>query len=363
MILGRFKCFNSIEFIYDLRWVLLLHSFLFLGFAESQRYLRLEGSFNARSESDFTSSSNVSFVLPRGTQGEILERQKFLSGNFGIKIRIHEGSRAGTETWVYYNSREPESTPMSFFSSKPSSVLREPSNLSRAHSLLTQSTTQALARAPRGAPRDPLSPEPLAEGGVSLFCSNCTTSSSLSAAGQLNQQIRPILGSLSPSGPNPSGFIHPLPGSRQTSGFGTRYATLGGVRVREHHAGVDFQSAFRSPVKAAKSGVILRAVNHCGPRSTGCGGGYGNHVILDHQDGTFSLYAHMDRECSALRGSGQSLSQGDVLGCVGNSGSVRGRTGVHLHFEIRKGRRPGREGVSSFFEATPMDPRRFIGLG
>jgi murein DD-endopeptidase MepM/ murein hydrolase activator NlpD len=216
----------------------------------------------------------------------------------------------------------------------------------------------------------------LTEGGAFGSCSGECKESIFARFSQLNKEMEPLIVSQASQGvvprrsPSPAsstlgGFIHPLPGSRQTSGFGLRRSNLGGVQVREFHTGVDYQLGFRAPVRAAKSGVVLRSVNHCGPRSTGCGGGYGNHVIIDHEDGTFSLYAHLDRECSPFRGSGQTLRQGQVLGCVGNSGSVRGRTGIHLHFEIRQ-TRPSTRGVggaAKFFGATPVDPRRFIGLG
>lgn len=64
----------------------------------------------------------------------------------------------------------------------------------------------------------------------------------------------------------------------------------------------------------------------------GWGGGYGNHVIVDHGDGVQTLYAHMS---SVYVKQGQILDQGQVLGRMGNSGRVYGPTGIHLHFEVR----------------------------
>lgn len=58
--------------------------------------------------------------------------------------------------------------------------------------------------------------------------------------------------------------------------------------------------------------------------------GYGNYVIIEHQNGWQTLYAH----CSeVLVYSGQSVSRGDVIAKSGATGEV---TGPHLHFEMRK---------------------------
>ena len=56
---------------------------------------------------------------------------------------------------------------------------------------------------------------------------------------------------------------------------------------------------------------------------------YGNYVVVSHSDGTSTLYAHMvRRNCSK----GDTVSQGQVIGYVGTTGSS---TGNHLHFEVR----------------------------
>jgi murein DD-endopeptidase MepM/ murein hydrolase activator NlpD len=62
--------------------------------------------------------------------------------------------------------------------------------------------------------------------------------------------------------------------------------------------------------------------------------GYGNYVIVQHADGSETLYAHMSAIYVAQ---GQYVNQGDVLGAVGCTGWC---TGDHLHFEIHIGGSP-----------------------
>ena len=85
---------------------------------------------------------------------------------------------------------------------------------------------------------------------------------------------------------------------------------------------------------AAKSGTVIAVNNSCSHNyaknsSCGCGGGYGNYVIISH-DGTYStLYGHLS---SAAVSVGQYVEQGQVIGYIGSTGWS---TGAHLHFEVR----------------------------
>jgi murein DD-endopeptidase MepM/ murein hydrolase activator NlpD len=69
-----------------------------------------------------------------------------------------------------------------------------------------------------------------------------------------------------------------------------------------------------------------------------CGGGFGNFVTIQHPDGNFSVYAHLQngRSCPALANLrvGSTVRAGQAIACVGSSGNS---TGPHLHFEIRVG--------------------------
>ncbi|MFC1599415.1 peptidoglycan DD-metalloendopeptidase family protein [Patescibacteria group bacterium] len=92
------------------------------------------------------------------------------------------------------------------------------------------------------------------------------------------------------------------------------------------HRAVDIGDRSKPPIWAAAGGTVVKA-------SEGSwGGGYGNHVIIDHGNGVQTLYAHLDYLTVA---NGQSVGQGEVIGRMGNTGRVYGVTGIHLHFEVR----------------------------
>ena len=86
------------------------------------------------------------------------------------------------------------------------------------------------------------------------------------------------------------------------------------------HTGVDFAAAGGTHIYAWKSGTVT---------FTGWSGGYGNFIIIQHNNGTVSRYAH----CSGYAVSaGQTVSKGQTIGYVGTTGNS---TGNHLHFEIQ----------------------------
>ena len=87
------------------------------------------------------------------------------------------------------------------------------------------------------------------------------------------------------------------------------------------HLAIDIATATGAPIYASDAGVVVFA----GWDSNG----YGNVVMIDHQNGYHTLYAHL----SALNVScGSSAYQGMVIGYAGSTGNS---TGPHLHFEIR----------------------------
>jgi murein DD-endopeptidase MepM/ murein hydrolase activator NlpD len=89
------------------------------------------------------------------------------------------------------------------------------------------------------------------------------------------------------------------------------------------HRALDIGAWTGTPVKASDSGYVIVA------RTGGWNSGYGNMVMIDHGNGFVSLYAHLN---SIYVRQGESVSKGQQIGAVGNTGNS---TGPHLHFEIR----------------------------
>ena len=114
-----------------------------------------------------------------------------------------------------------------------------------------------------------------------------------------------------------SGFIKPSGGS-VTCPYGPRIHPVTGVN--SIHTGVDFGASYGTPIVAAKSGVVTTVTYNTA---------YGNMVIIDHGDGTSTLYAHASSFATSV---GQTVSQGQTIAYVGSTGYS---TGPHLHFEIR----------------------------
>jgi murein DD-endopeptidase MepM/ murein hydrolase activator NlpD len=118
------------------------------------------------------------------------------------------------------------------------------------------------------------------------------------------------------------GFLRsPLEFSRITSGFTSSrlHPLLGFYRA---HTGVDFGAPTGTRVKATGDATVAFA---------GRKGGYGNLVILRHQNGYETYYAHLSAFAPGVR-PGRSISQGEVIAYVGTTGAS---TGPHLHYEVR----------------------------
>jgi len=125
-------------------------------------------------------------------------------------------------------------------------------------------------------------------------------------------------------------FAIPVPGARLTSAFGYRRDPItGGRRL---HAGQDWGGSRGTPIRATADGTVTFA----GQQS-----GYGNMIIIRHDFGFETRYAHLSS--IAVR-EGQRVSRGDRVGGMGNTGRS---TGVHLHYEIRVG-------------GTPINPMTYI---
>ncbi|MBP6858179.1 MAG: peptidoglycan DD-metalloendopeptidase family protein [Candidatus Pacebacteria bacterium] len=110
-------------------------------------------------------------------------------------------------------------------------------------------------------------------------------------------------------------FTHPIPGSVLTQGA-------------HGYNGVDFGAPTGTKVLAAASGKVLIA------KGSGYNGGYGENIVIEHDNGTQTLYAHLS---SVLVSEGDEVTKGQKIALSGNTGRS---TGPHLHFEVRGGTNP-----------------------
>ncbi|TSC85273.1 MAG: peptidase M23 [Microgenomates group bacterium Gr01-1014_16] len=88
------------------------------------------------------------------------------------------------------------------------------------------------------------------------------------------------------------------------------------------HAGLDMATLTGAPIRPVMAGRVIKAERDAG---------YGNHVIVEHNGGYESLYAHMSKIGVSVD---QQVSMDTILGEVGSTGHS---TGPHLHLEIREG--------------------------
>ena len=107
---------------------------------------------------------------------------------------------------------------------------------------------------------------------------------------------------------------------RMASGFGYRIHPI--HKIRKMHTGMDFTAPTGTPIYATGDGVIKKVVTSRR--------GYGNHVVIKHNYGYETLYAHMSK-FNVMKG--QKVKRGDVIGYVGSTGTS---TAPHLHYEVIK---------------------------
>lgn len=108
-------------------------------------------------------------------------------------------------------------------------------------------------------------------------------------------------------------FAWPAVGGYVSSHLGYRWGKM--------HKGIDIARPSNRTIKAADNGVVVFA---------GWDGGYGNKIIVDHNNGYRTVYAHLS---SITVNVGQTVPKGSKIGVMGSTGDS---TGVHLHFEIYK---------------------------
>ena len=99
-----------------------------------------------------------------------------------------------------------------------------------------------------------------------------------------------------------------------------------GIRGTIKHDGIDISAPRGTPVKAANSGRVLYSGNEIK--------GYGNIIIIEHEQGFTTIYAHNDANDVA---EGERVGRGQIIARVGRTGRTNG---PNLHFEIRMNNRP-----------------------
>ena len=116
-----------------------------------------------------------------------------------------------------------------------------------------------------------------------------------------------------------TGWQWPVPGRYKiTSTFGPRIHPITGLPG--NHTGTDVAAPKGTAILAARGGVVTISTYN---------NSYGNYVVVQHDNGIATLYAHMS---SRAVSEGQIVTQGQTLGYVGSTGSS---TGNHLHLEFR----------------------------
>lgn len=110
----------------------------------------------------------------------------------------------------------------------------------------------------------------------------------------------------------------PMEFSRMTSGFKMRFHPI--FQTWRAHLGVDYAAPQGTPVRSVGDGIVTFA---------GRQGGYGNVVMVKHNSGIETVYAHLSR---IMVRQGAHVSQAQHVGLVGRTGWA---TGPHLHFEFK----------------------------
>ena len=145
--------------------------------------------------------------------------------------------------------------------------------------------------------------------------------------GRLQKPAAPLAGAVAQALEEPmkklrGKLLFPVEAGRIEAHFGRALDPRFGTVTLQR--GIDVRCEPGLPVRAIHAGRVVHA---------GWFRGYGNLVIVDHGDGYFSLMAHLS---TLTRARDEEVRRGDVIGTVGDSGSLKG---PYLYFELRQGQR------------------------
>jgi len=130
--------------------------------------------------------------------------------------------------------------------------------------------------------------------------------------------------------------IWPYPGNIRLGSIRSDY----GVRIhplfgnREFHKGIDLPAWLGAPVSVTADGIVV---------FSGWSKGYGRTIIVNHQNGYHTLYAHNQK---ILVKKGDSVRKGQTIAQVGRTGFA---TGPHIHYEVT-------------YNGKNLDPKRFLDM-
>lgn len=118
--------------------------------------------------------------------------------------------------------------------------------------------------------------------------------------------------------------------------------------------GIDIQGVSGvTNVIAARDGIVIKVASDCVAGDSSCESGYGNHVLIQHLDNNYTLYAHLDTNSIKVN-FGDSVKSGQVIGKVGNTGDT---DGSYLHFEVRVGGDNSSSSQNPFSFISAENPR------
>lgn len=185
---------------------------------------------------------------------------------------------------------------------------------------LTKVLQRAIERQALGAPSADALATPARVNGVTSLVIPGASASAL---------LNPMLSIAEPHDDGSPAVVLPL-GASVSSPFGYRADPFTGATT--FHAGVDIRAAYGREVPSAGDGDVV---------FSGAQGGYGNTVVVEHQGGIRTRYAHLS---SIQVEAGTRVNAGTVVGRVGSSGRS---TGPHLHFEVLQDGRPVNPAVAA----------------
>jgi murein DD-endopeptidase MepM/ murein hydrolase activator NlpD len=133
--------------------------------------------------------------------------------------------------------------------------------------------------------------------------------------------------------PSHSSFVHPVGGAA----VGQPYGNANAMYALGYHTGVDFSAASGTNTVAVTSGEVV---------ASDTSSAYGVNVQIKHDDGYYSLYAHLS---GAAVSPGDRVEPGDLVGYVGSTGNS---SGPHLHYEIRT--------TPQFGDGNFIDPLEYL---